>query len=69
MEGFAKPGIPARGWVIFMGVLSLVAGIVVLVWPDITLQALVWLVGLWLVVLGVIEVIGSFQLRKLARTM
>jgi uncharacterized membrane protein HdeD (DUF308 family) len=67
MDGFAKPGLPARGWVIFMGALSLVAGIVVLVWPDITLQALVWVIGLWLVVLGVIEVIGSFQLRKLAR--
>jgi uncharacterized membrane protein HdeD (DUF308 family) len=67
VEGFANPAMPARGWVIFIGVLSLIAGIVVLAWPAITLAALVWVTGLWLVVLGLIEVIGSFQLKALAR--
>ena len=67
IEGIAHPGMPARGWVIFIGVLSLLAGIVVLAWPAITLEALVWVTGLWLVVLGVIEVIGSFQLKSMAR--
>ena len=67
IEGIANPGMPARGWVIFIGVLSLLAGIVVLAWPAITLNALVWVTGLWLVVLGVIEIIGSFQLRGIAR--
>lgn len=67
VEGIAHPGIPARGWVIFVGVLSLLAGIVVLLWPGITLSALVWVTGLWLVVLGIIEVIGSFQLRGMAK--
>ena len=67
IEGVAHPGIPARGWVIFIGILSLLAGIVVLTWPAITLGALVWVTGLWLVVLGVIEIIGSFQLRGMAR--
>lgn len=68
VEGLSSPGMPARGWVIFLGALSLVAGLVVLAWPAITLQALVWVTGLWLVALGLIEVIGSFQLRKLAQT-
>ena len=67
IEGIAHPGMPARGWVIFIGVLSLLAGIVVLTWPAITLEALVWVTGLWLVVLGVIEIIGSFQLKSMAR--
>jgi len=40
---------------------------VVLTWPAITLEALVWVTGLWLVVLGVIEIIGSFQLKSMAR--
>jgi uncharacterized membrane protein HdeD (DUF308 family) len=53
--------------VIFLGALSLLAGIVVLLWPGITLGALVWVTGLWLVVLGIIEVIGSFQLRGMAK--
>ena len=67
VEGFANPGMPARGWVIFIGFLSLLAGIVVLVWPAITLGALVWVAGLWLVVLGIVEIIGSFQLRGMSR--
>jgi uncharacterized membrane protein HdeD (DUF308 family) len=67
VEGIAHPGMPARGWVIFLGALSLLAGIVVLLWPGITLGALVWVTGLWLVVLGIIEVIGSFQLRGMAK--
>lgn len=68
VEGLASPGMPARGWVIFIGALSLVAGLVVLAWPAITLEALVWVTGLWLVLLGLVEVIGSLQLRKLAQT-
>ncbi len=67
IEGIANPGMPARGWVIFIGALSLVAGLVVLAWPAITLNALVWVTGLWLVLLGIVEVFGSFQLRKLAQ--
>ena len=68
IEGIANPGMPARGWVIFIGALSLVAGIVILAWPAITLNALVWVTGLWLVFLGIVEVFASFQLRKLAAT-
>jgi uncharacterized membrane protein HdeD (DUF308 family) len=67
IEGLANPGMPARGWVIFIGALSLIAGIVVLAWPAITLNALVWVTGLWLVFLGIVEVIGSFQLRSLSK--
>ena len=67
IEGLANPGMPARGWVIFIGALSLVAGLVVLAWPAITLNALVWVTGLWLVFLGLVEVFGSFQLRKIAQ--
>lgn len=69
IEGIANPDMPARGWVIFIGGLSLVAGVVVLAWPAITLNALVWVTGLWLVFLGIVEIAGSVQLRKLAKTL
>lgn len=68
IEGISNPDMPARAWVVFIGALSLVAGIVVLAWPAITLNALVWVTGLWLVFLGFIEIIGSVQLRKLAQS-
>lgn len=68
IEGLANPGMPARGWVIFIGALSLVAGLVVLAWPAITLNALVWVTGLWLVLLGIVEVVSAFQLRGASQT-
>ncbi len=68
IEGIANPGMPARGWVIFIGALSLIAGLVVLAWPAISLNALVWVTGLWLVFLGIVEIFASFQLRKLAES-
>lgn len=68
IDGIANPGMPARGWMIFIGALSLIAGLVVLAWPAISLNALVWVTGLWLVFLGIVEVFASFQLRKLAES-
>jgi uncharacterized membrane protein HdeD (DUF308 family) len=57
--------IPGRGWTIILALLSIVAGIVVLAYPDISLVALAIVLGVWLVVLGVIEIALAFQLRSL----
>lgn len=54
------------GWLIFSGVLGILAGIVVLVWSIESLVVLAVVVGLWLVVLGIVEVISSFRLRSIA---
>jgi uncharacterized membrane protein HdeD (DUF308 family) len=54
-----------RGWTIFMGLLSIVAGIVVLVYPAISLATLAIVLGFWLVVFGIMEVVLAFRLRSL----
>jgi uncharacterized membrane protein HdeD (DUF308 family) len=56
---------PGRGWTIILALLSIVAGIVVLAYPDITLLALAVVLGIWLVALGIIEIALAFQLRWL----
>lgn len=66
VAGIAAKGEKGRGWVIFGGVVLFLGGVVVLVWPSIVLPALAWIIGIWLVVFGIIEVIGAFQARKLA---
>jgi uncharacterized membrane protein HdeD (DUF308 family) len=58
---------PGRGWTIILALLSIVAGIVVLAYPDITLLALAVVLGIWLVALGIIEIALAFQLRSLGR--
>ena len=57
-------GAPGRGVSIVMGILSLVAGIVVLSWPAPTLLVLVWVLGIWLVVYGLIGIVGAFMVRR-----
>ena len=56
-----------RGWNIFGGIIMLIGGFVVLLWPGISLVTLAWVAGIWLVVGGIFEVIAAFRLRGLAK--
>ncbi len=53
------------GVAVFLGVVGLIAGIVLLVWPIETLTVLTVVVGIWLLVLGLFEVIAAFRVRSL----
>jgi uncharacterized membrane protein HdeD (DUF308 family) len=64
VNGVSAKGQAGRGLTIFLGILGIVAGVVVLIWPGITLVALAWVGGVWLVILGIVWIIGSFQLKK-----
>jgi uncharacterized membrane protein HdeD (DUF308 family) len=57
-------GMPQRGWTIFMGLLGIVAGIVVLVYPGISLLTLALVLGFWLLVYGIMEIVAAFRLRQ-----
>jgi uncharacterized membrane protein HdeD (DUF308 family) len=63
----ADRDMPSRGWVVTLGVLSALAGVVVLVWPAPSLGVLVWVTGIWLVVLGIFELFAAFALRKVGQ--
>jgi len=60
----AAPG--GKGWAIFSGIVYLLAGIVLLVNPW-AVEIFVWIAGIWLVVLGIFEIISSFQVKSLAK--
>jgi uncharacterized membrane protein HdeD (DUF308 family) len=54
-----------RWWVsLLLGLLALAAGVVALIWPNITAVALAVVVGIWLLVTGVIEIISAAQQRR-----
>lgn len=67
VAGLQAKGAPGRGWTIVTGALSIVAGIVVLVWPAPSLVVLAWISGIWLVVLGIFEIIAALGLRSAAK--
>jgi uncharacterized membrane protein HdeD (DUF308 family) len=58
-------GMQGRGWTIFMGLLSVVAGVAVLVYPAISLVTLAVVLGFWLLVYGIMEIMLAFRLRSL----
>lgn len=64
VSAISDPALPGRGWEIFYGVISLLAGVVMLAAPFESLGALTIVVGVWLIVLGVFEVISAFGIRK-----
>ena len=53
---------------VLQGVLTLAFGIVLVVWPSITALAIVWTIGVWAVVVGVIQVVVAISLRTVARS-
>jgi uncharacterized membrane protein HdeD (DUF308 family) len=57
-----------RGWWIFFGVVSLAAGIVVTATPASSVNVLATLLGIWFIVMGIFEIIGSFILRRAVHT-
>lgn len=56
-----------RGTNIVIGVLDLLAGVVVLAWPDLGLKTMAVLAGIILLIRGVAFVYGGFQIRKLPK--
>jgi uncharacterized membrane protein HdeD (DUF308 family) len=57
---------PNRGWTAFTGVLSILAGIVVLAYPGISLVTLAVVLGIWLLFFGVMEITMALRIRSLS---
>ncbi|MFE0804395.1 HdeD family acid-resistance protein [Streptomyces sp. NPDC058812] len=57
------PAMPARGWHIFLGAVTVVAGIVLIDSPVESAAVLMLLGGWWLVAVGVVEIVTSVRLR------
>jgi len=56
-----------RNWGIAMGILGILAGIVILTYPISSAVILAQIGGIWLVILGIMQIVAGYQLRK-ART-
>lgn len=61
--GIEGKGQPGRGWNIFAGIVIIIGGMIILTAPA-SIIALAWVVGIWLIVMGIFEVISSFMVRK-----
>lgn len=61
--GAVPAGGAHRGWSLFLGALSLIAGVYVLLNPGISLMAFIWVSGLWMIASGITVAVAAFTLR------
>jgi uncharacterized membrane protein HdeD (DUF308 family) len=66
--GIGESDLPGRGWYVVAGIVSVLAGLVVLVWPFDSIAVLTLAAGIWLVIIGITHIIQAFQTRKAANT-
>lgn len=59
--------VPARGWQIFLGVVTFVAGIVLIDSPFESVAVLTLVGGIWLAAVGVVEIVTALSIRGRAR--
>jgi uncharacterized membrane protein HdeD (DUF308 family) len=63
MAGFGGRSGSGRFFTIFVGVVSLAAGIVVIAVPETSITVLTVLLGIWFIVIGLLEIAASFYVR------
>lgn len=51
------------GWVLFEGILSIIAGLVAIVFPGITALVLLYIVAAWAIVTGMVEIFTAYAIR------
>ena len=62
------PALPARGWYVFVGILTAIAGVVTLVWPISSVAVLAIIAAVWLVFIGITEVVWALSARHTVKT-
>ena len=66
--GIEHPEMPGRTWIIVVGILSILAGGVVALFPGTSLVFLTYVLGFWLILLGVGLILRGWTLRSLPRS-
>ena len=67
VSAISDPALPGRGWQIFLGAISLLAGLVMIGSPFESWRILTLIVGIWLIVIGAFEIMSSFAIRSASK--
>ncbi len=65
IAAFQMRGVSDRWWVVLLeGLAGIVAGIIALIYPQITASALLLLIAFWAVFTGIFEIVAAIRLRR-----
>lgn len=56
-----------RVYMITLGVLGIVAGLISLIWPGVTVIVLLVIIAVWAIFAGVMQIVAAIRLRKVIR--
>jgi uncharacterized membrane protein HdeD (DUF308 family) len=68
ISAVSDPTVPGRIWHAVIGAITLLAGVVTIVEPFSSIATLAFVVGIWLMVIGVFEIVSSFGIRRATKT-
>jgi uncharacterized membrane protein HdeD (DUF308 family) len=63
-SAIALDRVPGRGWQAFLGLVTVIGGGVLIIYPFSSLAVLTLVAGWWLIVIGGVEVINALQVRR-----
>jgi uncharacterized membrane protein HdeD (DUF308 family) len=58
----SMPSVPGRGWLILSSVAGIAVGIIVFIWTEMSALALLYVIGTYAIIFGVLTVAGAFRL-------
>lgn len=59
VEAFTKRKEAGAGWWLLTGIISLAIGLVAVVWTDKTATFIFWIIAIWVLLVGILQIIGS----------
>jgi uncharacterized membrane protein HdeD (DUF308 family) len=60
--------LPGRGWQVLSGLIIVIGGGVLIIYPIDSIAVLTLVAGCWLIAIGIVDVITAFQVRHRAKT-
>jgi uncharacterized membrane protein HdeD (DUF308 family) len=66
-SALALDHMPGRGWQVFSGVITIIGGGVLIIYPLDSIAILALVAGCWLIAIGIMDVITAFQVRHRAK--
>ncbi len=64
IDAIRHRGTAGVGLRVFLGVVSLLFGIIILVWPGKTIGFMVVLIAIWSILIGVLQIVANVSIRK-----
>jgi len=64
IDAIRHRGTPGVGLRVFLGIVSLLFGIIILVWPGKTLGFMVILIAIWAILIGALQIVANIGIRK-----